>query len=241
MIFHNDLNLDVGRVVDDNGAWQGFNILVSPTPLPPPTTSAAIELHLQKGAILIYLLHEPDLFGHANDRLALQRDSYGTQVNQRMLLLVADKEQRQIYQEPAREWMLEGGIAHVLPDVMDTGAFLSKLEKGVTVRDVSLVDWFSMLPEIDKDRAKKLVEEYGSRAIELFTISTDPERETVLRLPGFEGMSLAQLRRVRDFFELDSDKELRTFEVTEEEVEDRHLTREFYRLANELGGEVVES
>ena len=242
MIYHsNALDLaDWGRAVDDNGEWKGFNCIVSPTPLPPPTSAAAIDHHLQNGAILVYILHEPELFGNANDKLELQSTHYSTQINQRMLLLVANGEQRQIYQEPARQWMLKGGIAHVLPDSLEIGPFLQKLETGVEVRNWSLAEWLSIPAQLSKEAAQKLVDEYGSKVIELFSVSTEADYAAILDLPGFEGVSFSQLRKAREFFELDNGQELRLFDVDESETEQRNLTREFYSLAQELGGKVVE-
>lgn len=227
--------LDFGHAVD--GEWNGFNILVSPKPVPIPSSENGINYHLQRGAIMVYLLREPDLFGNANNNLFRQK-RYLSQINQRLLLLTANGEQREMYQKPARDWIMAGGVSHILPEVSDVESWLKKMESGIELQEPSLAEWLSHLPGISPGSAKKMAKEWGGKVMELFSISTLEDQVKILDLPGFEGISLGQLQDIRSFLQL-GNKELRLIEPTKEQLSERRLTHEFHELAEELGGKVV--
>lgn len=239
MIYHKGIFNNGGKVVVFDDDW-GFNAVVTPRKLPPPAVESAVNLHLRDGALLVSVVEDPPLFD-ADSLLARlsQMKSFDAQDNQCLLALVGrgGDEERELYNAPLREWMAAGGIGYAAQDMDSLYHALNKFPQA-TRKEYNLVDWLALLPGLNRGRAKDMVDSYGAGVIELFTTCTEDGQVTILKQEEFEGLSLAELQRLRSFFELPDKRELRLFEVTDEEEKHRRLTREFEQLAKELGGKV---
>lgn len=240
MIFHIG-QIDKGITVGGLQKW-GCNLIASPMRIPPPANEVALKKHLDSGAILVFALSKDALpkdftkpvIDNVLPHLELMKEQT-SEPNQRMLLLIGDKGKsyrQSQYRDLAREWVKAGGVYHYLDSDEDLCDSLDSWA-GVELREFNLVSFLASLPGVSIRRAKVLADTYGPGALHLLTYVVP---ESIANLKGMEGMSLGDLRKIRERLQLEHGVEINTIELTEEDIRER----EFYTLAEELGGKVVE-
>lgn len=210
----------------------GFDILVTVSQVPAPTNVAAVQSHLNRGAIMI--VYDNDTAARDMEELnpsyhrELERMSqFDAEPRQKMLMLGGDEldEKRSLYSNPMREWISLGGAAFFVYG--DLYSELLQWEKSLIAPNRGIDRLLTTLPNINNNKAKTLADEFGIAALTLLTAGPERGRENIAALLG---VTVADIEQIRLWMGLRDDQEVYVIAGdTYEKME---------RLAEELGGKV---
>lgn len=210
----------------------GFDVLMTVSKVPPPTNRAAVQSHLDRGAIMV--VYDDDAAARDMEELTPSYHSelkmmseFDADPRQKVLMLGGDEldEKRTLYSHPMREWISLGGTAFFVYG--DLHSELLQWEKSLIAPDRGINGLLATLPNISDNKAKTLADEFGIAALTLLTAGPERDRENISALLG---VTVVDMEQIRLWMGLEGEQEVYviagdTYEKMEE-------------LAQELGGKV---
>lgn len=222
MLFHSDSTQIPNSLKSNSKLFNGLdqygsNLFISPLKIA-PISLALLQSHMSKGAKLIYLLTDFELF--SEDSILLRLNQM-TQVkclnNQKILLIHSDISPNLV--RLMKQWNENGGVSYPIPLSMDLNIELNQWQQELNPVAIDGHLTLSSLPHITNSMAIALEADWGvAGTLSMITIATE---STASRLTGITGLTWEQIQDIRNWVQLKDGYELQYSRLSSSDLQIR--------------------